>query len=114
MLVFLLDTFSLSPQAHFPLLDRVWKDNTEPHAAARRVPPGRTSFQSERVISGQNCETIEGIWEGMVLAVFVSASVLYTLVCFYSAVEKNLVRILENVTQKGTWECFFHANRSSS
>ena len=54
VLIFLLDTFSLSPQAHFPLLDRMWKDNTEPHAAARVAPPGKISFQSERAISGQN------------------------------------------------------------
>lgn len=40
-------------------------------------------------------ETIEGILEGMAQAVFVSAPVLFTQVCFYLAVKKNVLQILE-------------------
>lgn len=48
VLIFLLDTLSQSPQAHFPLLDWVEKDNTVPHSAVHWDPPGETSLHVSR------------------------------------------------------------------
>lgn len=99
---FLLDTFSQSPQAHFPLLDQVWKDNTEPHVAAvHGVPPGETSFQSERVISGQNWD----YWGDLPMngAVCLCGTFLLTQVCFLPAVEEKCLPNFEMSLKKQQW-----------